>query len=64
MVEPLLAEDATSGVERRCTFSKELAASQPEIADLSGLLDDTVLQLRKEVPLQLVVNMFQKMVSV
>ncbi|CAL1714208.1 unnamed protein product [Somion occarium] len=60
-IEPLLAEDATSGVERRCTFSKELAASQPEIADLSGLLDDTVLQLRKEVPLQLVVNMFQKM---
>ena len=29
---------------------------------MSSLLEDAVLQLRKEVPLQLVVNMFQKMV--
>ncbi len=30
---------------------------------MSSLLEDAVLQLRKEMPLQLVVNMFQKMVS-
>lgn len=60
---PLVAEDASSGVQRPCTFSKLVVASNPDVFDLSSLLDDTVLQLRKDVPLQLVVNMFQKMVD-
>ena len=33
------------------------------MVNLSGLLEEAVLQLRKDVPLELVVNMFQKMVS-
>ncbi|KAI0079343.1 Cl-channel protein [Panus rudis PR-1116 ss-1] len=60
-IEPLVEEDAASSTNRRCTFSKAVASADPDAVDLSGLLDDTVLQLRKEVPLQLVVNMFQKM---
>lgn len=33
------------------------------MVDLSPLMDTSVLQLRKEVPLELVVNMIHKMVS-
>ena len=32
------------------------------MTDLSGLLEGAVLQLRPDVPLELVVDMFQKMV--
>ena len=32
------------------------------MVNLSGLLEEAVLQLRKDVPLELVVNMFQKLV--
>ena len=46
------------------TFIKSQASSNPELVNLAPLLDTSVLQLRKEVPLQLVVNMFQKMVSI
>ncbi|KAK7685663.1 hypothetical protein QCA50_011007 [Cerrena zonata] len=60
-IDPLLSDDAASGVQRICTFSKHAAANNPDLVDLSDLIDDTVLQLRKDVPLQLVVNMFQKM---
>ena len=44
------------------TFIKDVAAANPELVNLAPLLDEAVLQLRKGVPLQLVVNMFQKMV--
>ena len=33
-----------------------------ERVDLSGTLEDSIIQLRKEVPQELVVNMFQKLV--
>lgn len=56
--ESLVAEDS----QRKCTFSKDVAAVDSEFINLSSLLDEAVLQMRKEVPLQLVVNMFQKMV--
>ncbi|KAH8075851.1 chloride channel [Cristinia sonorae] len=53
----LVAEDG----QRKCTFSKDVAAVDNTFLNLSSLLDEAVLQMRKEVPLQLVVNMFQKM---
>lgn len=45
------------------SFDQRLAEAEPGITNLSVLLEGAVLQLRKEMPLQLVVNMFQKMVS-
>lgn len=54
----MISEDG----QRKCTFSKDVAAIDPDFINLSSLLDEAVLQMRKEVPLQLVVNMFQKMV--
>jgi chloride channel 3/4/5 len=33
-----------------------------ERVDLSGTLEDSIIQLRKEVPQELVVSMFQKLV--
>ena len=47
---------------RRWTFVAATARQHPELLDLSSLLDEAVLQLRKEVPLELVVDMFKKMV--
>ena len=35
-----------------------------ERVDLSSALEDSVIQLRKEVPQELVVNMFQKLVNI
>ena len=52
-------------MERRCTFEKPRRGEQRDnapVIDLSGLLEEAVLQLRKDVPLELVVDMFQKMV--
>lgn len=60
-IEPLVAEDAATGSVRRCTFSKDASAAGSDIINLSSLLDEAVLQLRNEVPLQVVVNMFQRM---
>ena len=51
------------GAERRFTFSAPNASRYPEAVNMSDLLEESVLQLRKEVPLQIVVNMFQKMVG-
>ncbi len=53
------AEDISN---RQWTFTAAIARQNPEFVDLSPLLDEAVLQLRKEVPLQLVVEMFKKMV--
>ena len=64
-VERLTTEDVDGALNetQHWTFIKSISRSNPELVNLSPLLDDAVLQLRKEVPLQLVVNMFQKMVS-
>ena len=51
------------GIERRkCSFSSRHAESHANLVDLSGSLEESVLQLRKELPVELVVNMFQKLV--
>jgi len=60
-IEPLLSEDATSGAQRRCTFVTRPSASDVNLLNLSPVLEESVLQLRKEVPLELVVSMFQKL---
>ncbi|RDX51224.1 hypothetical protein OH76DRAFT_1378993 [Lentinus brumalis] len=60
-IEGLLAED--SSMDRRCTFLPPSRADEggSEMINLSHLLEEAVLQLRKDVPLELVVNMFQKL---
>ena len=63
-IESLINGEDGQGGQRRFTFSQPRAAENPEVIDLSTLLEDSVLQLRKDVPLQLVVTMFQKMVSI
>jgi len=55
--EPLLSE--RDGATRIGKFHEP---QDGDSADLSPLLEDT-MQLRKEVPLELVVNMFRKLVS-
>lgn len=55
--EPFLAESGEA--TRVGRFS---APQEGNCADLSPLLEDA-MQLRKEVPLELVVNMFRKLVS-
>ena len=53
--------------ERHCTFvppSHRQPAEDSGALDLSGLLEESTLTLRKDVPLELVVDMFQKMVRV
>ncbi|KAF7356914.1 Chloride channel protein [Mycena venus] len=45
---------------KRCVFSSQSSSSTEEIVDFSGLLEEAVLQLRQEVPKELVVNMFPK----
>jgi chloride channel 3/4/5 len=57
---PLLSEDSEKS--KRCVFSQQSSSSAEEQIDLSGLLEEAVLQLRQEVPKELVVNMFQKLV--
>lgn len=61
-VEPLLRDPGSHS--KTCTLIRESAAtSSTGIIDLSSLVED-VLQLRKEVPLELVVNMFRKLVRI
>ena len=59
LAEPLITDDAEA--QRKFTFSQSMSQT-PEVVNLASLLEEAVLQLRKEVPLQLVVTMFQKMV--
>lgn len=48
---------------KKCTFSiQDSTSSIASRMDVSDCLEEAVLQLRKEVPLELVVNMFQKLV--
>ncbi|KAJ7493396.1 Cl-channel protein [Mycena galericulata] len=61
VIVPLLVEDANSGRSRRCVFSRQISSNSEGEVDLSGLLEEAVLQLRQEVPKELVVSMFQKL---
>ena len=48
---------------RRCTFFSQTSGANGSMVDLSGNFE-AVLQLRKEVPLEVVVTMFQRLVSI
>ncbi|KAF8196803.1 chloride channel [Mycena galopus ATCC 62051] len=58
-IAPLLLEDSQRA--KRCVFSSRISSGPDEEVDLSALLEEAILQLRQEVPKELVVNMFQKM---
>ncbi|KAJ6581159.1 Cl-channel protein [Mycena capillaripes] len=58
-IAPLLSEDSERS--KRCVFSQQSSTSMEEQVDFSDLLEEAVLQLRQEVPKELVVNMFQKL---
>jgi len=60
-LEQLLSERSLTELARECTFSHTYAASDPGLIDLSSLMEVSVLELRTEVPLELVVNTMQKM---
>lgn len=63
-IESLLSQDHAPPPERRCTFSRRRFASQgDDFENLSEVIEEALLQLRKELPQELVVNMFQKLVS-
>ena len=64
LLEQLLNDRSPTELARECTFSRTYAASEPEFIDLSSLMEVSVLELRTEAPLELVVNMFHKMVRV
>jgi chloride channel 3/4/5 len=60
--EQLLSERSPGELAQECTFSHTYATSEPTLIDLSSLMEVSVLELRTEVPLELVVNMIHKMV--
>ncbi|KAF4611188.1 hypothetical protein D9613_006904 [Agrocybe pediades] len=58
----LQLNETEEDMNKKCTFSKNrLRIPAEERVDLSDALEDSVIQLRKEVPQELVVNMFQKL---
>lgn len=63
-IEGLFSRDPMPSPERQCLFSeRRLGQSVDGFEILSGLLEKATLQLRKELPQELVVSMFQKLVS-
>lgn len=62
LTEQLLTDRSSAELARECTFSRTYAVSEPDSIDLSSLMEVSVLELRTEVPLELVVNMIHKMV--
>ena len=62
--EQLLSERSPTELAQECTFINTYAMSEPDLIDLSSLMEVSVLELRTEVPLELVVNTIQKMVRV
>ncbi|OJT09778.1 H(+)/Cl(-) exchange transporter 3 [Trametes pubescens] len=60
-IDAIFAENPAG--DRRCTFvpPSHAAEGDSSVLNLSSLLEEAVLQLRKDVPLELVVNMFQKL---
>lgn len=63
-LEQLLTDRSPTELARECTFSHTYATSEPEFIDLSSLMEVSVIELRTEAPLELVVNMFHKMVCI
>ncbi|KAF5373298.1 hypothetical protein D9615_007485 [Tricholomella constricta] len=60
-LETVSAEDYSDRM-KKCSFStRDSLLPETSRIDLSGYLEEAVLQLRKEVPQELVVNMFQKL---
>ncbi|KAF8967680.1 Cl-channel protein [Flammula alnicola] len=61
VLEQLQLDDTEADL-KKCTFSQNrLRLNVEERVDLSNALEDSIIQLRKEVPQELVVNMFQKL---
>ncbi|PCH36364.1 Cl-channel protein [Wolfiporia cocos MD-104 SS10] len=58
---PLIVEDENMGEQRKGTFVPRQSGQDASIIDLSSLLEESVLQLRPEMPLELVVGMFQRL---
>jgi hypothetical protein len=63
-IEQLLSERSPTELARECTFSHTYATSDTDLIDLSSLMEVSVLELRTEVPLELVVNTIQRMVCI
>ncbi|EPT02984.1 hypothetical protein FOMPIDRAFT_1159568 [Fomitopsis schrenkii] len=61
VLDTLIAEDLASGQRRRCTFVSSDTPTESDLVDLSEVLEDAVLQMRPEMPLELVVSTFQKL---
>jgi chloride channel 3/4/5 len=64
LIESLFAREPTALSTLRCTFSSRHSATGDNFENLSDLVEEAILQLRKEQPQELVVDMFQKLVSV
>lgn len=63
-IEGLFSRDPTPSPERRCSFSEQRHGHNVgELEIMCGLLEEATLQLRKELPQELVVSMFQKLAS-
>ncbi|CCM00247.1 uncharacterized protein FIBRA_02276 [Fibroporia radiculosa] len=60
-LESLSEDDARTGAMRKCTFAPHPANGNMELINLSPLLEEAALQLREEMPLEVVVSMFQKL---
>ena len=64
VAEFLRLDESDVDLDRKCTFSENrMRIPINDRVDLESTLEDSVIQLRKEVPQELVVNMFQKLVS-
>jgi|ERR1700691_1896457 hypothetical protein len=63
-IDSLFSQEPASSPTRRCTFSSQRLATGDDLEDLSYVVEEAVLQLRKEQPQELVVEMFQRLVSV
>lgn len=64
LIESLFAREPATLSTRKCTFSSRRSAAEDNLENLSNLVEEAMLQLRKEQPQELVVDMFQKLVSV
>lgn len=63
-IEALFSNEPMPSPQRQCIFSKRRPGPDDgEFEALSDILEEATLQLRKELPQELVVNMFQKLVS-
>ncbi|PPQ79064.1 hypothetical protein CVT26_003969 [Gymnopilus dilepis] len=62
VLDGLQLDETEEDMQKKCTFSKHrLRVPAEERVDLSNALEDSIIQLRKEVPQELVVSMFQKL---